>query len=133
MNHYLYTDGGSRGNPGKAASGWLIFDHDHKLVAFDATYVGTTTNNQAEYHALVNGLKLAHKHGIKSLEVRMDSELIIKQLKGEYRIKDANMQLLKSRVDEQLINFTQVLFKHIPREQNTYADKLVNLVLDYVN
>lgn len=127
--HKLFTDGGSRGNPGPAASAAFLFNDD-QLVGFDAAYLGSTTNNVAEYNGLLIGLAMAAKQGVQELLICMDSELIIKQLKGEYRIKDANMVSLASKVKILLENFSKIELKHVPREQNKFADRMVNIVLD---
>lgn len=130
MNGLLYTDGGSRGNPGNAAAGCLLFDSNHKLLNFDAKYLGILTNNQAEYQALMLGLKLATKSGINNLAVHLDSELVVKQLNGEYKIKDEKIQNLKPQIDKLVKNFSKISFTHVLRVNNSYADKLVNLILD---
>ena len=131
MHAILYTDGGSRGNPGHGAEGVVLLDTDGKLLAIDAAYSGdSVTNNQAEYMALLRGLKLAEKSGYKAIEVRMDSELVVKQLIGEYKVKNENMQPLYKKVMAVVGKFDSVEFSHIPRADNHIADKLVNTVLD---
>ncbi|KXK27292.1 MAG: 14.7 kDa ribonuclease H-like protein [candidate division WS6 bacterium OLB20] len=126
----LFTDGGARGNPGPAGLGAILFAEDHRMLGFDARYGGELTNNQAEYRALLMGLDLAIEHGIRDLLVYMDSELAVKQMKGEYRVKNDDIAQLKTQVDARLAKFDSVGFIHVPREQNRHADRLVNIVLD---
>jgi ribonuclease HI len=128
--HYLYTDGGARGNPGPAASAFFLFTEDMQLVDCNGIYLGETTNNVAEYSGLIAGLKSAAKLGIKELECRLDSELVVKQIGGEYKVKEPQMQKLHAQVCTLMPEFTQVKFKHVPRAENKFADKLVNTVLD---
>jgi len=129
-NLILYTDGGSRGNPGPAAIGAIIQDESGRVLHKVARAIGRATNNQAEYRALILGLEEAAKLGVTQLEVRMDSELIVKHLNGQYRVRDAGLQPLHKRASELLRKFPLVTIKHIPREANKRADALVNEVLD---
>lgn len=131
----LYTDGGARGNPGPAAIGGVILDATDKVVKEFSRYIGETTNNQAEYKALVFGLEqVAKKAGAKTsqteLKVFMDSELIVKQMKGEYRVRDLNLQPLYAKVQKIAQKFERITFTHIRREKNAHADALVNQALD---
>ena len=130
MKGYLYTDGGSRGNPGQGASGAILFDGQGKLLDFDAAYLGVLTNNQAEYKALISGLELALTNDVDELEVAMDSELIVRQINGEYKVKNPDMKELKHEVDQLLVKFSKYSFVHVNRDRNKHADKLVNLILD---
>ncbi|HCR42008.1 TPA: ribonuclease H [Patescibacteria group bacterium] len=138
MNKYiLYTDGGARGNPGPAAAGVVIYDAKLKEIDKFAHYLGVATNNQAEYQALILGLgriqKLvgdSHKLAETPVEVFMDSELIVKQLSGEYRVKNKDLKPLFAKVEELAAEFASVKFKHIFRDKNTLADKLLNMELD---
>lgn len=133
MSHILYTDGGSRGNPGPAAAAFVIFDESEKLVSLDSVYLGEQTNNMAEYEGLLLGLKAAKKQGIKDLKCYMDSELIIMQVNGAYRVKQ---KALKEKWDEVVAlkeSFESTKFIHVRREYNKFADKLVNVVLDAAN
>ncbi len=130
MQAKLFTDGGARGNPGPAGLGAALYDINDKLISINAEYGGEITNNQAEYLALIMGVKLAIKEGVKELDVFMDSELVVKQIKGEYRIKDEKMQSLKLELDKQLKKLQSVSFTHVKRDKNKIADKLVNIVLD---
>lgn len=126
----IYTDGGARGNPGPAAIGVVVGDKEY------GEYLGETTNNQAEYRALIFALKKAKqllgnkKAEGAELEVRMDSELVVRQLNGEYKIKEPDLQLLFVEAWNLRLDFKNVEFKHIFREANKRADRLVNQVLD---
>lgn len=126
----LYTDGASRGNPGPAGAGALITDLEGATVAEKAVYLGEATNNQAEYQALLIGLKAAVKLAPSRLTVRMDSELIVKQLNGEYRVRNRDLQPLHSRARELMQRFGEVSIVHVPREENTHADRLANQAID---
>ncbi len=130
MSYKLFTDGGSRGNPGAAACAYVIFDANNKLIAFDSRFLGTYTNNYAEYHGLIFGLKTASKKGISALECYLDSELVVKQLNGEYKVKDETIKLLFNEIQSLNKDFDSITFTHIRRELNKHADKLVNIVLD---
>lgn len=128
--HKLFTDGGSRGNPGDAAYGLVLFDEKAELVQVDAGYLGITTNNVAEYKGLLNGLKLAEKLKIKSLEIFMDSELIVKQIKGEYKVRDENLKKIYEEVQKHLNLLEEYNINHVKRKFNSHADRMVNIVLD---
>jgi len=133
MNYHklkLYTDGGSRGNPGPAGIGAVLFDEKGNVVAEISEYIGETTNNQAEYKALIAGLIEAKELGASELEVFLDSELVVKQLNREYRVKDKDLAPLFVQVYNTSLSFKKVIFKHIFREKNELADKLVNQALD---
>jgi ribonuclease HI len=126
----LFADGGSRGNPGPAASGAVLVDGNGDLVEEVGAYLGVATNNVAEWNALLLGLEAAAKRGIRRLAVRLDSELVVRQLRGEYRVKHADLQPLHRRAVALLRRFEHVDVRHVPRKQNAVADKLVNRVLD---
>jgi ribonuclease HI len=126
----LYTDGGARGNPGPAGIGCLILDEKGGALAEISRYIGEATNNQAEYQALLAGLIKAKELGGRELEVFLDSELVVKQLNREYRVKDKDLAPLFVKVYNLTLGFKKVIFKHIAREQNALADKLVNLAID---
>jgi len=130
MKHKLYTDGGSRGNPGPGGIGCVILDQNDKLVDFDAKYAGKMTNNQAEYHALILGIQLVIDHNINDCEVYMDSELIVRQLNGVYKVKDVKMKVLYEEVVDLLKQIDKNKVMHVKRENNKFADKLVNIALD---
>ena len=130
MKAIIYTDGGARGNPGPAAAGVVIFDDHKKLISLEGKYLGKATNNEAEYQALIIALDAAHKLGIAIAKCYLDSELIVKQLNGEYKVKSPKMISKKAKVDELVKNFSQLDFIHIRRKYNKFADKLVNIALD---
>ncbi len=125
----LYTDGGARGNPGPAATGYVLFQGT-KRIAEGGTYLGTATNNQAEYQAVIEGMQRAHQLGITSVAVFMDSELIVNQLQQKYKIKDPTLQKLFIKAWNLMQGFASLTVTHIPREQNAEADYLVNQTLD---
>jgi ribonuclease HI len=126
----LFADGGARGNPGPAASGAVLVDPSGGIITEIGLYLGTATNNVAEWTALCIGLEAALEHGIHRLAVRLDSELVVKQMKGEYRVKHAGLQPLHKKARELLRKFERVDVAHVPREKNKLADRLVNRVLD---
>lgn len=136
MNSYiLYTDGGARGNPGPAAAAAVIMEHgslnmDQKTIKTVKRYLGETTNNVAEYSAVILGLEEALKIGAEEVELRLDSELVGKQLRGEYKVKDLNMQKLFVQAWNLKTKLKKFAVTIIRREQNTEADRLVNEVLD---
>jgi ribonuclease HI len=126
----LFADGGSRGNPGPAASGAVLLDPSGEVVEEVGAYLGVATNNLAEWTALVLGLEAAANRGVRRLAIRLDSELVVKQMHGEYRVKHADLQPLYRRAQTLLRRFEQVDLRHVPRKQNVLADRLVNRVLD---
>lgn len=129
-SYILYTDGGSRGNPGASAIAAFLLDCDNILFDFTGKYIGTGTNNSAEYLALIEGLSLAKKHGIKNLMCYLDSELVVKQLNGQYSVKHDEMKKLFDKVSDLKKEFDAVEFIHVERTKNKFADKLVNTILD---
>ena len=126
----LYCDGGSRGNPGPAGAGFVIYDKTHKEVCVGKKFLGETTNNVAEYTALLLGLNKAKECGIQHLSCFLDSELVVKQLHGEYRVKHPNIKPLFARVQALLPQFSDISFSHIPRSKNARADSLANEAMD---
>ncbi len=128
-NFTLYTDAGSRGNPGQSSYGFFLFEDD-RLLDFDGKYLGIRTNNQGEFTAMEKGILLAVKYGIKTLDCFSDSQLLIRQIKGEYKIKDAVLKEIMGRIRTLSENFDIITFTHVPREKNKFADKMVNLILD---
>ncbi len=126
----LFSDGGSRENPGNAAWAFFIFDDNDNLVCFDAKFIGQATNNFAEYSALLAGLNQAIKLSIKKINCFLDSELVVKQLNGDYKVNNIDIKKFVEQIKELTINFDIIEFIHIPRENNKFADKLVNIVLD---
>ena len=127
----LFADGGSRGNPGPAASGAVLVGPDGEVIDEVGEFLGIATNNVAEWTALCIGLERAIERGIGRLAVRMDSELVVKQMRGEYRVKHAALQPLHRRAQSLLRRFEHVDIKHVPRKQNALADSVVNQVLDH--
>ena len=130
MRLLVNVDGGARGNPGPAAIGVVVRGPDGEVVADAAEPIGTATNNVAEYRAVIRGIELAAEHGATELELRGDSELVVKQVRGEYRVKDAGLKPLHAEVRSKLSAFSAWSFEHVRREQNAEADALVNQALD---
>jgi len=126
----LHTDGGSRGNPGPSGIGYVITDQTEKEIASGSEYIGSKTNNEAEYIALIKGLEQALKLDIKTLNIVADSELMIKQLNKQYKVKQDHLKLLFEQVVVLASKFEQISYSHVKREFNTKADALVNLALD---
>jgi ribonuclease HI len=125
-----FTDGGARGNPGPAAIGVAIYDDEGNTVHEVSEYLGHQTNNYAEYTALVRALKEAKKLGAEKLSCFLDSELVVKQLAGEYRVKNEDLRVLFEEAKKLACDFTRVTFEHVRREKNKAADRLVNEALD---
>lgn len=124
----LHTDGGARGNPGPAGIGAVLkIGEKEKLFK---RYIGETTNNQAEYQALLLGLREAKDAGVTELECYLDSELVVKQMKREYKVKDKDLAILFVKVWNQMNDFKKVSFHHVRREQNKLADQLANEAMD---
>lgn len=126
----LYADGGSRGNPGPSASGYVLLDMDDNVIIKAGVYLGVTTNNQAEYQALKFGLAEAHKLGVQELEIYMDSLLVVNQIKGIFKIKNRDLWPIHVAIKQLLTQFKKVAITQIPRELNKLADAEVNSTLD---
>ncbi len=128
----IYTDGGARGNPGPAAIGVAIYDlkNIHEPIKVLSRFLGITTNNQAEYHALIVALQEASKLKASKITCFLDSELVVRQLSGKYKVREHGLKSLVSEVLRLQNGFEQIDFKHVPREKNKLADRLVNEVLD---
>ena len=126
----LFADGGSRGNPGPAAGGAVLFADDGSVLAEVGVFLGIATNNVAEWRALIAGLERARELGIDDLAIRMDSELVVRQVTGIYRVKHADLIPLASQAKAMLRMFRSVEIKHVPRKQNAAPDAVVNAVLD---
>jgi ribonuclease HI len=124
------VDGGARGNPGQAAIAAVAVDADGAPVAERGERIGVATNNVAEYRALLLGIALAAEHGADEVELIGDSELVVKQVRGEYRVKDANLKPLHAEVRAALAGFDSWSIRHVRRELNAAADALVNATLD---
>jgi ribonuclease HI len=124
------VDGGARGNPGPAAIGAVVRDSDGEVLEERGERIGTATNNVAEYRALLLGIERAAELGAGELELIGDSELIVRQVKGEYKVKDKTLRELHGKVVRALQPFDSWSIRHVRRELNTEADRLVNSVLD---
>lgn len=128
----INTDGGSRGNPGPAGIGLVIKSETGDLIYSHGSYIGETTNNVAEYSALIKALEEARNLGATNVRIQMDSELIVKQMQGLYKIKQPILQELAAKTLSLLKNFQGYTFTHVRREFNKEADALVNQALDEV-
>jgi ribonuclease HI len=124
------VDGGARGNPGPAAVGVVVQDADGEVLEEVGERIGKATNNVAEYRALLLGIERARQHGASELELIGDSELVVRQVKGEYKVKDPALRELHSEVKRELAQFERWSIRHVRRESNSEADRLVNEVLD---
>ncbi|MGE5527196.1 MAG: ribonuclease HI family protein [Methanosarcina sp.] len=124
------VDGGARGNPGPAAVGVVVRGGDGEVLEERGERIGKATNNVAEYRALLLGLELAREHGGTELELIGDSELVVRQVEGRYKVKNAGMKELYDQVKRALRGFDSWSIRHVRREQNADADRLVNEALD---
>lgn len=130
MNAIIHTDGGARGNPGPAAIGGVVKDADTGKEIEFSEYIGVATNNQAEYQSLLHAVRIAEKLKAQSVTCYLDSELIVKQLNREYRVKDPTLGDLYIKIWNIIKSFNTAKFIHVRREQNKHADRLVNRALD---
>jgi ribonuclease HI len=130
MRARLFTDGGARGNPGPAAAAFVLEADDGTVLAAEGKAIGVATNNVAEYRALVAGLERAAELGITDLEVVSDSELLVKQMRGEYRVKNAALRDLSLAAARLARELGAVRYTAVRREHNELADRLVNEALD---
>lgn len=126
----LFTDGGSRGNPGPSASGYVLLDMNNDIIQKSGVYLGITTNNQAEYQALKFGLEAAKKVGAREVAVYMDSMLVVNQMKGIFKVKNRDLWPIHQSIAELASQFKRVTYTHVPRELNKLADAEVNTTLD---
>lgn len=126
----IHSDGAARGNPGQAGAGAVLSDEHGKVVREVARYLGHKTNNEAEYAALLIGLEAAKELGATSVHVRCDSELMVKQLKGEYRVKHPNLKPLFAKAKDLVAGFESFRIEHVRREHNSHADELANQAID---
>jgi ribonuclease HI len=124
------VDGGARGNPGPAAIGVVVRNDDGAVVEQVGETIGQATNNVAEYRALLRGIELAAAHGADEVELIGDSELIVRQIEGRYKVKHADMKELHAQAKKMLAGFDSWSIRHVKRAQNADADKLVNQALD---
>ncbi len=130
MRARLFTDGGARGNPGPAAYGYVLEAEDGTVLAAEGQAIGSATNNVAEYSGLIAGLRKAAELHVPDVEVVSDSELMVKQMRGEYRVKNAALRALSVEAAALAREFTNVEYRHVKRAHNELADRLVNEALD---
>lgn len=126
----LFADGGSRGNPGPSASGYVLMNLDDEVIASRGVFLGITTNNQAEYKSLKMGLEHAKQIGAEEVFIYMDSLLVINQMKGLFKVRNRDLWPVHESIVELTKSFKKVTFTHVPREFNRLADKEVNKALD---
>jgi len=130
MRLTINTDGGARGNPGPAAIGVVMKNEKGDVLLAEGKYIGETTNNQAEYQAVIFALEKAHALGGTDLRFNLDSELVVKQLNGEYNVKNQDLAVQFMKIWNWRSKFKSVEFKHVYREKNKEADEMVNRALD---
>ena len=130
MKAVLHADGGARGNPGPAGIGVVLEDEHGEVIAEIAAGIGEATNNVAEYSALIAGLELALERGVTRIDVLMDSELVVSQIKGEWKIKNDRLRALAVKARSLLNRFEEKTIRHVRRELNADADKLANQGMD---
>ena len=130
MKAKLFTDGGARGNPGPAAYGYVVESEDGHVLAAHGETIGRATNNVAEYSGLVAGMEKAAELGVRDLEVISDSELLVKQMRGDYRVKNDALRELWEQASDLEGRFGKVRYTAVRRAHNELADKLVNEALD---
>ncbi len=126
----IYTDGGSRGNPGPSAAGYVVLNNRQEVIAEGGEYLGITTNNQAEYQGVRLGLEKALELGCKRVDFKLDSMLVVNQMKGYYKIKNRELWPINERIRMLMTSFERVTFTHVNREFNQLADGMVNKTLD---
>lgn len=132
MKLIINTDGGSRNNPGPAAIGVIIKDQAGRVIKKFSKYLGEKTNNQAEYLAVIEALKIAKTYKAQALDFYLDSQLVVEQLNKNFKIKDKKLSSLFVQIWNLSLNFNKINYYYIPREKNKEADKLVNQCLDGV-
>ena len=130
MRAILYADGAARGNPGPAGAGAVLLDANGHVLAELTRFLGTATNNVAEYTGLIVGLEEAKRRGVDEIEVRMDSKLVVEQMNGRWRIKHPNMKTLALQAGELWATFPRRSIAHVPRDENLIADALSNRAID---
>ena len=133
MKARLFTDGGARGNPGPAAFGYVLEAEDGTVLAAHGEAIGVATNNVAEYRELVAGLAKAAELGLDEVEVVSDSELLVKQMRGEYKVKNAALRELNAEAEALARRLPKVTYTAVRRELNELADRLVNEALDAIS
>ena len=130
MKVRLYTDGGARGNPGPAGYGVRIEDEHGGLINEFSGFLGTSTNNVAEYNGLLAALRYAQQHGHRAVRIKSDSELLVKQMRGEYKVKNAGLLPLYQQARTLAHGLDRIDYEHVRREHNKHADRLANLAMD---
>lgn len=130
MTVTIYTDGGARGNPGPAGIGGVVFSQEGEVLAEVSEYIGKETNNVAEYQALRETLKAAIALGATTVECFLDSQLVVKQMNREYKVKDQTLAQIFLEIHNLTAGLTKVTYTHVRREHNTHADALVNKAID---
>ena len=125
-----YIDGGARGNPGPAGYGVRIEDEMGGLITEFNGFLGSATNNVAEYNGLLAALRYAREHGHRKVRIKSDSELLVKQMRGEYRVKNPGLQPLFQHARTLAEDFDRIVYEHVRREQNKDADRLANIAMD---
>jgi len=125
-----YIDGGARGNPGPAGYGVRIEDEMGELITEFSGFLGSATNNVAEYNGLLAALRYARENGHRKVRIKSDSELLVKQMRGEYRVKNAGLQPLFQQARTLAEDFERIVYEHVRREQNKDADRLANVAMD---
>ncbi|HKY23423.1 MAG TPA: ribonuclease HI family protein [Vicinamibacterales bacterium] len=133
MSIVAYIDGGARGNPGPAGYGVRIEDEAGTLLDEFHGFLGSATNNIAEYNGLLAALRYAQQHGHRKVRIKSDSELLVKQMKGEYRVKSPGLQPLYQEARTMAARLDRIVYEHVRREQNKDADRLANLAMDLAN
>ncbi len=126
----VHVDGGSRGNPGPAGAGIVVSADDGTVLIERGIFIGHATNNVAEYRGLIGGLESAALLGAREVEIVSDSELMVRQMNGQYRVKNAGLKPLYDKACQLARRFARCQFRHVRREQNVLADKLANLAMD---
>ncbi|MFA6995331.1 MAG: ribonuclease HI family protein [Patescibacteria group bacterium] len=126
----IYTDGGARGNPGPAGIGAVLYNEHKKVIAEISEFLGVATNNQAEYRALIAAFKKATELGATELDCYLDSELVVKQLRHEYKVKNKDLAPLFLTIYNLSLAYKKITYTHIPRENNQEADRLANEAMD---
>lgn len=126
----IFADGGSRGNPGPSAGGYVVLDMEDNVVKKNGKYLGFTTNNQAEYHSIKGGLEAAVKMKARTVHIFMDSMLVVNQMKGIYKVRNRDLLPIHDAIKALTTQFQYVEFTHVPRERNKLADAVVNETLD---
>lgn len=131
----VYTDGASRGNPGKSAYGFVVYDHEGRQIYKEGSFIGIATNNIAEYTAVIRAFEFIKDNltEVTEIEVMADSNLVVQQLSGKFKVKALHLKPLINNIRELEKNFTKATYRHIRRNFNKEADSLANMALDKIN